>query len=121
LLGRVALPTCGAETTQHDVVPSDVVSEARGDAVDPALQIGILEGVALAAALADRVMVMLPAGVGGLEAGAAVDIEPVDEAQRGEHLQRSIDAREPRRATGVDAQAIVDLLGAQAAVLELEQ
>ena len=101
--------------------PPIVVAEARGDAVDQPLELGIGERVALAAALADRVVVVLAARVGGLEAGGAVDVEPVDEAQRGQHLERAVDAGEPRRAAVARAQPVVDLLRAQAAALALEQ
>ena len=99
----------------------DLVAEALPDAVDQALELRIGEGVALAAALADRVVVVLAAGIGRLEAGGAVHVEAVDEAQRGEDLERAIDAGEARRAPIGLPQAIVDLLGAQAAVLALEQ
>ena len=67
----------GAVAAQHDVVPSDVVPQARGDAVDQPLELWIGERIDLAAALADRVVMVLSARVGGLEAGTAVDVEPV--------------------------------------------
>ena len=111
----------GAAAAQHDVVPADRVAEPLGDPVDQALQLGVLEGVPLAAAVADRVMVMLAARVGRLEAGGPVDVEPVHERQRGEHLERAVDAREAGRAAVRAAEPVVDLLGAQAAGLALEQ
>ena len=63
---------------------------------------------------------VLAAGVGGLEAGGAVDVDAVHEAERGQHLDRAVDAREADAAVLV-AQAVVDLLGAQAARLAREQ
>src|SRR5215211_1769285 len=111
----------GAVAPQHDVVRADVVAQPRGDAVDQPLELGIGERVALAAALADRVMMVVAARVGGLEAGGAVDVEPVHQPQRREHLERAIDARQARRPAARRAQPVMDLLRAEAAVLALEQ
>ena len=86
--------SCPRSTTS---CAADRVAQALGDAVDQPLQLGIGERVALAAALADRVVMVLAARVGGLEAGGAVDVEPVHEPQRGEDLERAVDAREARR------------------------
>src|SRR4051812_18449003 len=66
-------------------------------------------------------MVMLAAGMRGLEAGGPVDVEAMDEPERRQHLERAVDAREARRPAVGGAEAIVDLLSAQAAALALEQ
>ena len=102
---------------QHDVVSADLVSEALAETVDEALELRIGEGVALAAALADRVVVMLAGRVRGLEARGSVDVEAVDQAQGREHLERAVHAGQPRRAPVRLTKAVVDLLGAQAAAL----
>src|SRR3954454_12958655 len=106
---------------QDDVVPAHGVAEALADAVDEPFELRIRENVALPAALADGVMVMLAAGMRGLEAGGAVDVEAMDEAERRQHLERAVDAREARRPAVGGTEAIMDLLSAQAAVLALEQ
>ena len=66
---------------------------------------GSVERVLLAAAVADRVMVVLAARVGGLEAGGAADVDPVHQPELGERVERAVDAREAdargrRRAGG---------------------
>ena len=81
---------------------------------------GSVERVLLAAAVADRVMVVVAAGVGGLEARGAGDVDAVHEPELRERVQRPVDARQADAAAGV-AQAVVDLLGAQAAGLAPEQ
>ena len=65
-------------------------------------------------------MVVLAARVGGLEARGAVDVDAVHELELGEHVERPVDAGQPDGAA-VRAQAVVDLLRAQAAVLAAEQ
>ena len=77
---------------------ADVVAEPLAEAVDELLELGIGERVALAALLADGVVVMVAGGVGGLEAGGAADVEAVDEAQGGEDLERAVDGGQARRA-----------------------
>ena len=105
---------------QDDVVGADVVAEPLAEAVDEALELGVRERVLLAAAVADGVMMVLAAGVGGLEAGGAGDVDAVHEPELGERVQRPVDARQADGAARV-AQAVVDLLGAQAAGLAPEQ
>ena len=105
---------------QDDVVGADVVAEPLAEAVDEPLELGVRERVLLAAAVADRVVVVLAAGVGGLEAGGAADVDPVHEPELGERVERPVDAGEADGAAAV-AQAVVDLLRAQAAGLAAEQ
>ena len=64
---------------------------------------------------------MLAARVRGLEARDAVDVDPVHEAEAGQHLERAIDAGQARRAAVGGPQPVVQLLRAQAAGLALEQ
>ena len=61
-----------------------------------------------------------PLGLGRLVAGRTADVEAVDEVQRRQRVERAVDAREADGAP-VRAQAVVDVLGAQAAVLAGEQ
>ena len=98
----------------------DGVSEAPGEAVDDLLELWVLERVEAAAAVADRVVVVLAARVGGLVARRAVHIDAVDQLQARENVQSAIDAREADGRAAL-AQTVVDVLGAQAAVLAGEQ
>ena len=95
----------GTGAAKHDVMGFDGIAEALGEPVDELLELGVLEGVEAPAAVADRVVVVLAARVGGLEAGGAVDVDAADEPEPGEHVDRAVDAREPdaavaRRAAG---------------------
>ena len=63
---------------------------------------------------------VLAAGVGGLEAGGAVDVDAADEPEPRQHVDRAVDAREADAAVLV-AQPVVDRLGAQAALLAGEE
>ena len=65
-------------------------------------------------------VVVLSARVGRLVAGDAVDVDAVHELELREDVERAVDARE---ADGLApaAQPVVDVLGAQAAVLAGEQ
>ena len=110
----------GQAPRSDHVVALDRVAEALGDALDQLLELRVLEGVEAPAAVADRVVVVLAAGVGGLEAGGAVDVDAADEPEAREHVDGAVDAREADAALLV-AQAVVDRLGAQAALLAGEQ
>ena len=96
------------------------VAEARRDGVDQLLELGVLERVEAAAAVADRVVMVLAAGVGGLVAGGAVDVDAADEPEPREHVDRAVHAREADAALLV-AQPVVDRLGAEAALLARQQ
>src|SRR5215208_2399391 len=109
-----------ARAAKHDVMRLDGVSEARGDPVDELLELRVLERVEAAAAVADRVVVVLAAGVGGLVTGGAVDVDAADEPEPGQHVDRAVHAREPDGPLLV-AQHVVDRLGAEAALLAGEQ
>ena len=98
----------------------DGVSEALGEAVDELLELRVLECVESAAAIADRVVVVLAAGVGGLVTGGAVDVDAADEPEARQHVDRAVDAGEADGAF-LFAQPVVDRLGAEAALLAGEQ
>ena len=71
--------------------------------------------------VADDVVVVLAARVRGLVArGAVADVEPVDEAEAVEHLERAVDARDADAGV-VGAQLVGDLLCGGAAVLPRER
>ena len=110
-----------ADAAEHDVVPADRIAEPRADPVDQPLKLGILERVHPPAAIADRVMVVLAAGVRGLVTRDPVDVDPVHELELREHVERAVDAGQADRLPAARPQAIVDLLGAQAAVLAAEE
>ncbi len=95
---------------------SDVVAEAPSDRVDQLLELGVLEGGELAAALADRVVMMLATRVGRLVTGRAVQIDATHKLELCEDVQRAVDARQTDPA-GAGPELLVDLTGAQAALL----
>src|SRR3954468_6914637 len=98
----------------------DVEAEALAGPLDQGLELRVLERRPLAAAPADRVVVMLAAGVGRLEAGGAGDLHPMDEPEAGEDVERPVDAREADAAVA-PAQLVVELLRAHEAALAGEQ
>jgi hypothetical protein len=108
-----------AGAAEHDVVRADVVAEALADVVEEALDLGVLERVEPAAAVADRVVVVVAARVGRLVAGDAVDVDPVHQLELGQHVECAVDACQADRLAA--AELVVDLLGAEAAILLREQ
>ena len=95
----------------------DRVAAPAGHALDRRLQRRVLEGLDLAAVVADQVVVMVAVGVGGLEARDAVaQVDALDETQRVEPVERPVDARDPDAASA-RADAIVDLERGQATLL----
>src|SRR5829696_5701926 len=110
----------GTGSVQDDVVGADRVAQPLAEPVDQPLELRVGERVLLAAAVADRVMVVVAAGVGGLEAGRPGDVDAVHEAELGEGVERAVDAGQTHRTAAV-AQAVVDLLRAEAAGLAPEQ
>ena len=88
----------------------DLEAHLVGDAVDRPLQGRVLEGDHAPAAAADRVVMVVAAGLDPLVAGgAARDLEPLHEAELLELLERAVDARpaDPRAAPA--AQLVVEL------------
>ena len=114
-------PTVLAGTPKDDVVGRHGVPAAVRDTVDCRLEARILERLDFAAVVTDEVVVMVAALVCGLEARDAVaEIDPLDETEAIEAVERAVHARDPD--TGADgAQAVVNLLGRQAAPLSAQE
>lgn len=92
-----------------------------GDALDRRLERGVLERLDLPAVVADKVVMMVAAGVGRLEARDAVsEVDALDESQVGHAVERAVDARNPD-STAARADAIVELVRREAAVLLAEE
>src|SRR4051794_5327448 len=117
---RSARRAVRAAAAQHDIVRADLVAEPRRDVADQPLEFRVLERVALAAAVADGVVVMVAARVGRLVARGAVHVDPVHELELREEVERAVHAGEADRALAA-AQAVVDLLRTEAALLLREQ
>ena len=65
------------------------------DPAEGSLETGVVERVDLPAACTDEVVVVLAAGVRGLEARDAVaEVDTMDEAQLGELIEHPVDARD---------------------------
>src|SRR5213595_1200420 len=83
-----------AEAAEDDVVLGDLERDLLADLADRPLETAVLERLHPPAAAADRVVVVMAAGVDPLVAGgAARDLEPLHEAESLEHLERPVDAR----------------------------
>lgn len=97
------------------------VPEPLGEPIDRLLETPILERSHPSAALAHRVMVMLPTRYHWLEAVTALsDINPLHQAHAVKQVQRSVHARDAHAAS-LGPQPIGDLLSGQAAVLPRQQ
>ena len=92
-----------------------------GDALERALEGGVLERLDAPAAVAHEMVVMVRAvGVGGLVPGDAVaDVDALDETQLVEGLDHAVDRRDADVAA-VAADAVEDLLCGQTAGLPAE-
>ena len=96
---------------------SERVAVRAGDRGDRPLERGIVERVHLAAASADEVMVVLAARLRRLEAREPLaEVDPVDELELGELVERAVDARDAD-AAAFRAEAVQDLLRRHAARL----
>lgn len=95
-----------------------------GLALDPAqgiLEPFVFEGLDLAAAVADEVVMVIPAGMSRLEPSYRIaDLHALNEALVGEQVEDAIDARDSD-APALVTQAVEDLLGAQTALLPTEK
>ena len=101
-------------------MPADPVPEATREPPDRALEAGVVERSQRPAALAEHVVVMLTAGHGRLVAGAAgAHLYALHEARAVQAVERSVDGRRSD-ALPVGAQALGDVLRAQAAALSGE-
>lgn len=101
---------------------ADRVVEAPTEIGDRTLELRILERGDAATVVADDVMVMmLAAWQGGLVARRrTADVEPLDQAQALEHLQRAVDGGDADLAAAA-AELVGDLAGAEHAVLTTDQ
>ena len=110
-----------ARATQHDIVRRHDVSAPVGDSLDRRLERRVLERLDLPAVVADEVVMMVAAGVGRLEARDSVaEVDPLDEPQVGHAVERAVHARDPD-PSAARADAIVDLVRREAAVLLAEE
>jgi zinc transport system substrate-binding protein len=102
-------------------VCGDCIATPVGHALDRRLERRVLERLDLAAVVADEVVVMVAAGVRRLEARDAVSqVDALNEPERVEPLERPVHARDADPASLV-ADALVDLLRGQAAVLGADE
>ena len=122
VVGPGSLATGGAGAAEHDLVLLHRVAETPGRALERALEAVVRERLDPAAVVADEVvMVVVTVAARRLEARDAVaDVDPLDEPQGGERLERPVDARDADGAAG-GADAVVDLLGREAAPLRVEE
>ena len=94
---------------------ADRVVHAPGESLDCPLELGILEGLGLATAVADQVMVVLAAWMDRLVAGHGLaHVHPPHEAHVVEKLERAVDARHAHALAALP-QPVGDLLGGDAA------
>ena len=97
------------------------VSAPVGDSLDRRFERGVFERLDLPAVVADEMVVMVAARVRRLEARDSVSqVDALDEAQVGHAVERAVDARDPD-PSAARADAIVDLVRREAAVLLAEQ
>ena len=98
----------------------DVAAPVR-DALDCRLERRVLERLDLAAVVTHEVVMMIAADVSGLEPRDAVaEIDPLDEPELVQAVERPVDARDPDPPAACP-HAVVDLLGGEAAVLLAEK
>ena len=98
----------------------DVAAPVR-DALDRRLERRVLERLDLAAVVTHEVVMMIAADVSGLEPRDAVaEIDPLDEPELVEAVERPVDARDPDPPAACP-HAVVDLLRGEAAVLLAEK
>jgi zinc transport system substrate-binding protein len=91
---RAALPT------QHDIVVVDAERRSPRNVVDHVLESFVAESLDPAAVPTDEVMVMGAARLRPLVVRAgAPELQPMDEPELGERLQRPVDARDPDPGT----------------------
>lgn len=106
-----------AAAPKHHVMPLDGEVGALGGVFDGGLERGVLERQDLAAAHADKVVVVLAARQGGLEAGyAAPEVQALNKAEADQQVEDAVHARDADAAV-VGAQLVEDLLCGAAAFL----
>jgi hypothetical protein len=82
-----------ARSPQSDVVTLDPEGQAPRHSLDRAFEPRVLEGADPPAAVADQVMVVLTARMGGLVERNAFSLNPVQEAEALEQLERAVHGR----------------------------
>jgi hypothetical protein len=100
-------------------VHPDGVPQPPAEPVDRLLEPLVLERGDLAAALADHVVMVFPAWMGGLVAGGGRDLDPADQLQLRKELERPVNAGDPDLAAAAP-QVVEDLLRRQAAGVPVE-
>ena len=102
----------------------DGVLEAPGkpalEPLDRALEVLVLEHRHPAATLADEVMMVIAAGIGGLIPGRVRELDAPHEVDAREQVERSVDARDADVAA-LRAKAVEDVLRRHAALLPPHQ
>jgi hypothetical protein len=106
-----------AGAAEEDVVGVDGVIDAFGELVDGVFELVVFEGGDASAVVAQQVMVVVAAGVGGFVAGCAVaDVESLDEAELVEDFDGAVDACGAGGGASA-AEGVCDVAGGEAAVL----
>jgi hypothetical protein len=114
---RVILAAIFARPVQDDIVRRHDVAAPVGDAIDRRLEGGILERFDLAAVVANEVVVMVAAGVGGLVASDAVtELDALHEAEGVHPFERAVHACDPDPRSS-RPRPLVQLVRREAAVL----
>ena len=110
-----------AGAAQDDIVRRHDVSASVGDSLDGRLEGRVLERLDLAAVVTHEMVMMVAARVSRLEARDSIsEVDSLDETQVGHAVERAVDARDPD-PSAAHADAIVDLLRREAAVLLAEE
>jgi hypothetical protein len=118
---RVIQAAILARAAKDDIVCSHDIAATVGDPLDGRLERRILERLDLAAVVANEVVVMVAAYVGGLEAGDAVsEVDALHEPELVHPVERAVHARDSD-ASAASAHLVVDLLRREAAVLLSEE
>src|SRR5207248_728925 len=118
-LRRIRAVCAGA--VQHDLVAGDRIAGSAFDLVQGPLELGVLERLDLAAAVADEVMVVLASWMRRFVPGrVGADVDPLDEAIGRQLVERPVDGGDADLAA-IGAKRVEDLLRGQAAVLPPQQ
>src|SRR3954469_8750400 len=113
--GLVTRPTTRALAAQCDVVRVDGVRHPAREPLDRGLEVAVLEGGHLAAALADDVVMVVAAGGDRLVAGDALGgVHPASQPEAVQQVERPVDGRDAHVLAAL-LKAVGDLLGGDAA------
>src|SRR3954452_1436973 len=112
--GLASRPASRAAAAQRDVVRVDGVLHPSRELVDGGLEVAVLEGGHLAAALAHDVVVVIAAGIDRLVAGDALGgVNAAGEPEAVEQVEGAVDRRHADVLATL-VQAVRDLLGGDA-------